>query len=149
MDIKEAVPAAAPHGSNADIPEDDAVRVVSGGRHLSPALGERMLGARLLDRPVFIRELLPQDLKVEINRLSREEALKAARYLAMTVGKAHAKQMDDSTREKWCVELIGYCSSSLDAPSWLWSSFVALHAKHEAAYLEHCRRYALKTALQT
>ncbi|MBV8578956.1 MAG: DUF2252 family protein, partial [Acetobacteraceae bacterium] len=78
MDIKEPVPAAAPHGSNADIPEDDAVRVVSGACHLSPALGKRMLAARLLDRPVVIRELLPQDLKVEINRLSREEALKAA-----------------------------------------------------------------------
>jgi uncharacterized protein (DUF2252 family) len=149
MDIKEAVPAAASNGPNADMPGDDAVRVVSGARHLSPALGKRMLAASLLDRPVFIRELLPQDLKVEIDRLSREEALKAAHYLAMTVGRAHAKQMVDSTREKWRAELIGHCSSRLDAPSWLWSSVVALVAKHEAAYLEHCRRYALETALRT
>jgi uncharacterized protein (DUF2252 family) len=35
-------------------------------------------------------------------------------------------------------------TSSLDAPSWLWSSVVV--AKHEAAYLDHCRRYALAVA---
>jgi uncharacterized protein (DUF2252 family) len=29
----------------------------------------------------------------------------------------------------------------LDAPSWLWSSVVAL-SNHEVAYLEHCRKYA-------
>jgi uncharacterized protein (DUF2252 family) len=31
----------------------------------------------------------------------------------------------------------------LDAPSWLWSCVVELAAAHEAAYLEHCRTYAL------
>ena len=36
-------------------------------------------------------------------------------------------------------------SKRLDAPSWLWSSIVGLVASHEAAYLEHCRRYALET----
>jgi hypothetical protein len=30
-----------------------------------------------------------------------------------------------------------------EAPSWLWSSVVELVASHEAAYLEHCRRYAV------
>jgi uncharacterized protein (DUF2252 family) len=34
--------------------------------------------------------------------------------------------------------------SGLDAPSWLWSSVVELVANHEAAYLEHCRKYALE-----
>ena len=32
---------------------------------------------------------------------------------------------------------------SLEAPSWLWNSVVDLVAAHEAAYLQHCRRYAL------
>jgi uncharacterized protein (DUF2252 family) len=32
-------------------------------------------------------------------------------------------------------------SKTLDAPSWFWSSVVELVAAHEAAYLEHCRRY--------
>ena len=143
MDIKEAVPETAPCCANANMPDDHAVRVVTGARHLSPALGERMIAARFLDRPVFIRELLPQDLKLEIAHVTREEAVKAARYLAMTIGKAHARQMDAATREKWGNELARHHSSGLDAPSWLWSSVVELVANHEAAYLEHCRKYAL------
>jgi len=31
----------------------------------------------------------------------------------------------------------------LDAPLWLWKAVVDLVAMHEAAYLEHCRIYAL------
>ena len=76
--------------------------------------------------------------------MTREEAVKAARYLAMTVGKAHARQMDDATREKWRNELVRDHSSVSDTPSWLWSSVVELVANHEAAYLEHCRKYALE-----
>jgi uncharacterized protein (DUF2252 family) len=142
MDIKEAVPAIAPcHGN---LPQDDAVRVVTGARHLSPALGERMIAARLLDKPVFLRELLPQDLKLEIPQLKREEAMKAARYLATIVGEAHARQLDHSSRQEWRKQLARDRSSDLDAPSWLWSSVVELVANHEAAYLEHCRKYALE-----
>ena len=144
MDIKEAVPAIAPHfGSQL---QDEAVRVVTGARHLSPALGERMIAARLLDKPVFLRELLPQDLKLEIPQLTREEAMRAARYLAIIVGEAHARQMDHSTRKEWRTLLARDHFSGLDAPSWLWSSIVELVANHEAAYLEHCRKYALEAA---
>ena len=67
----------------------------------------------------------------------------AARFLAHVVGKAHARQMDDATRRRWYAELGRNRSQTLDAPSWLWSSIVALVVSHEAAYLEHCRRYAL------
>jgi hypothetical protein len=35
---------------------------------LSPALGDRMLAATFLDRTVFIRELLPEDLKLEVGQ---------------------------------------------------------------------------------
>jgi uncharacterized protein (DUF2252 family) len=121
MDIKEAVPETAPCCANPNMPDDHAVRVVTGARHLSPALGERMIAARFLGRPVFIRELLPQDLKLEIAHVTREEAVKAAGYLAMTIGKAHARQMDAATREKWGNELARHHSSGWDAPSWLWS----------------------------
>src|ERR1700731_3274446 len=134
MDIKEAVPALAPCYGN--LPQDDAVRVVTGARHLSPALGERMIAARLLDKPVYLRELLPQDLKLEIPQLTREEAMKAARYLATIVGEAHARQMDHSTRQEWRKQFARDRVSGLDAPSWLWSSAVELVANHEAAYLE-------------
>jgi uncharacterized protein (DUF2252 family) len=44
---------------------DNAVRVVTGAKALSPNLGERMMAARLLDKAVVIRELMPQDLKIE------------------------------------------------------------------------------------
>ena len=32
-----------------------------------------------------------------------------------------------------------------DAASWLWSSVVELVASHEAAYLDHCRKYAMES----
>jgi uncharacterized protein (DUF2252 family) len=143
IDIKEAVPAAAPRASVASMPTNNARRVVEGARHLSPALGERMMPARLLDRTVFLRELLPQDLKLEIDQLSREQAVSAARYLAGVVGKAHARQMDRATRTEFRRSLRARRSARFNAPSWLWSSVVELAAAHEAAYLEHCRLYAL------
>ncbi len=145
MDVKEAVEAAAPRQPKVKMPADNAERVVEGARHLSPYLGERMVAEHLMERSVFVRELLPQDLKLEIDQLTREEAMKAARFLAIVVGKAHAAQMDAATCRKWRAELGRSRSKRLDAPSWLWSSIVTLVASHEAAYLEHCRRYALET----
>ncbi len=146
MDVKEAAQAAAPRASCAEMPRDNAERVVAGARHLAPSLGERMLPARLLGKAVFLRELLPQDLKVDIDRLTRDEAMHAARYLAWIVGTAHARQMDAGERRRWRKEMSRNHSKRLDAPSWLWSSVVELVASHEAAYLDHCRRYALDPA---
>jgi hypothetical protein len=40
-----------------------------------------MTATKLLRRSVVIRELMPQDLKLEIDQLSREEAVSSARYL--------------------------------------------------------------------
>jgi uncharacterized protein (DUF2252 family) len=143
VDIKEAVRAAAPTAKNTDMPKDFAKRVVTGACNLSPFLGERMLAAKLLSRPVVLRELMPQDLKLEMDRLTREEAVAAASFLAGVVGKAHARQMDAATRKRWVGELGRNRSKSLDAPGWMWRSVVELIANHETAYLEHCRRYAM------
>jgi uncharacterized protein (DUF2252 family) len=142
MDVKEAVLAAAPRYAGEKMPKDNAERVVEGAKHLSPQLGNRMIAGHLAKRPVFIRELLPQDLKVEIDQLTTEDAMKAASFLAGVVGKAHARQMDKSTRARWTKELERHRSKTLDAPSWLWTSVVSLIGRHEVAYLEHCRRYA-------
>jgi uncharacterized protein (DUF2252 family) len=142
MDVKEAVLAAAPRYVGQKMPKDNAERVVEGARHLSPHLGGRMVASHLGRRSVFVRELLPQDLKIEIDRLTTKQAEKAASFLAGVVGKAHARQMDNATRKGWIKELNRHRSKSLDAPSWLWSSVVALIGKHEVAYLEHCRKYA-------
>jgi uncharacterized protein (DUF2252 family) len=53
--------------------------------------------------------------------------------------------MNQATRKSWTRELERHRSKTLDAPSWLWSSVVALIGKHEVAYLEHCRQYANQT----
>jgi uncharacterized protein (DUF2252 family) len=140
MDVKEATDAVAPPCRPAVMPKCNAERVVEGAKHLAPYLGERMLATRLLGRPVFLRELLPQDLKLEIDYLDRDEAIETGRYLASIVARAHGRQMDASTRRAWQKELRRNRSKSLDAPSWLWSSVVSLIASHEAAYLDHCRR---------
>jgi uncharacterized protein (DUF2252 family) len=87
--------------------------------------------------------LMPQDLKLEIDRLTRSEAMDSARYLAEVLGKAHARQMDAATRKDFGATFGMRRTGRLDAPSWLWSSVVELISTHEAAYLEHCRRYAL------
>lgn len=82
VDVKEAAQAAAPRYPKVKMPKDNGERVVTGAWHLSPALGERMLHARLDNPAVFLRELLPQDLKVEIESLTPIEATRVAKYLA-------------------------------------------------------------------
>lgn len=142
MDVKQAVAAAAPRYKRQKMPADQAERVVEGAMHLSPHLGRRMIAGKLDQHSVFIRELLPQDLKVEIEQLTVADAMKAASFLAGVVGKAHARQMDEATRKRWSRELDRHRSKSLDAPSWLWSSVVSPIGSHEVAYLDHCRKYA-------
>jgi len=143
VDIKEATSAVAPRAAHTQMPKDHGRRVVEGARNLSPALGTRMIASSLLGRSVVLRELMPQDLKLEIDQLSRDEAIEAASYLAEVVGKAHARQMDSATRREFANSLKVRRPSRLDAPSWLWSSVVELASIHEAAYLQHCRAYAL------
>ena len=146
VDVKEGVTAAAPRTSKVQMPRDNAVRVVMGAKALSPNLGQRMIAATLLGKSVVVRELMPQDLKIEINRLTRQEAMSLARYLAGVVGRAHGRQMESSVRRSWLSDLSRSHKASLDAPSWLWASVVELIALHEAAYLDHCRQYALSEA---
>ena len=143
IDIKEATKALAPRDEGRPMPRDNAERVVTGATAMSPYLGERMLAARLMDRPVVLRELLPQDLALAIDSLSADEAERVARYLAQVVGRAHARQIDAAQRKAWAAELKRNRSKSLDMPSWLWTSVVELVGQHERAYLEHCRRYAM------
>ena len=146
VDLKEAVAPAAPVARGATMPEDNGQRVVAGARALAPNLGDRMIAATLLDRSLFIRELAPQDLKLEVEQFSQAQAVKAARYLAYVVGKAHTRQMDDGQRRAWRSALRDHSGMAIDAPSWLWESVVDLAGSHEVGYLEHCRDYALAVA---
>jgi uncharacterized protein (DUF2252 family) len=146
VDIKEATRATAPRSATAHMPRDNAVRVVTGAKALSPNLGERMVAARFLQKAVVLRELTPQDLKLEVGRMSQGKALALAAYLGGVVGKAHGRQMEAEVRRTWLRDLAKARHASIEAPSWLWTSVVALLAVHEAAYLEHCRRFALAHA---
>ncbi|MCJ2048134.1 DUF2252 family protein [Methylobacterium sp. J-070] len=145
VDLKEAVEPAAPAAPDADMPADAAERVVAGARALAPNLGERMLPVRLLGKPVVVRELAPQDLKLDVDQFSRSEAVRAAHYLAFVVGKAHGRQMDAAARRDWHAEILAE-SGGAEAPSWLWSSVVELAGRHEVGYLRHCRLYADRDA---
>ena len=141
IDLKEATDAAAPQLSAYKV-KNQADRVVTGACNLSPNLGSRMMPVSLMKRSMVMRELMPQDLKFDLDRLSKDEAVAAARYLAGVLGKAHGRQMNPKSAVSWMTELRKQHTSSLDAPNWLWSSVVSLIAEHEVAYLEHCRRFA-------
>nr|WP_315384308.1 DUF2252 family protein [uncultured Sphingomonas sp.] len=143
IDLKEAIDPIAPAAPGAELPKDNADRVVAAARALSPHLGRRMAPVRMLGRSGFVRELAPQDLKLELDQFSRGEAVKSARYLAFVVGKAHARQMDTDARAAWLEILAEDRRGNLDTPSWLWESVVSLAGRHEVGYLEHCRRYAV------
>ena len=146
IDVKEAVASAAPSAPGVLIPPNHGERVVAGAKALSPNLGERMASGTLSKRPVMIRELLPQDLKLEMEQFTRREATTAARYLSGVVGKAHGRQMDPDARRAWSKELQDRHPSDLAAPTWLWSTVLALLVQHEKAYLEHCRVHGATAA---
>lgn len=143
VDLKEATAPIAPAARDAAMPDDPAERVVTAARHLSPYLGARMMPVKMLDRSLFIRELMPQDMKLEVDQFHHDEAVRAARHLAFVVGTAHARQMDTATRAAWLTLLDADRRGALDTPSWLWESVVSLSGSHEVGYLDHCRRYAL------
>ncbi|MFC6740718.1 DUF2252 family protein [Methylobacterium tardum] len=145
-DLKEAVEPAAPAAPGAEMPADPAERVVAGARSLSPNLGERMLPVRLLGKPVVMRELAPQDLKLDVDQFTRAEAVRAAHYLAHVVGKAHGRQMDEAMRLAWRAEVMRGTEGGERAPTWLWSSVAELAGRHEVGYLQHCQRYAHREA---
>lgn len=144
VDIKEAVASVAPADDPAAMPNQPAERVRQAACALSPFLGGRLLPVEMLGGSFFIRELAPQDLKIEVEQFSRGEAVKAARYLAFVVGVAHSRQMDASTREGWAARLAADTQAARgDTPTWLWRSVVQLAGQHESGYLDHCRKVAL------
>jgi uncharacterized protein (DUF2252 family) len=149
VDIKEAVAALAPVAAGAQMPADNAERVVAGACELSPNLGQRMVAAHISGRPVIIRELLPQDLKLDIETLPQSEALAVGHYLGSIVGKAHARQLDAGSIGGWAEEMRRHRLLHLDAPAWLWEMILDLAGTHESAYLDHCRAWGPTVALFT
>src|SRR5262249_50080630 len=68
-----------------------------------------------------------------------DERLQLARPLAVCGARRRRRRRASIS---WKAELARNRSKTLDAPSWLWLSVVELMASHEAAYLNHCCRYA-------
>ena len=66
LDIKEAVATVATARESEPLPEHQGERVVRGAQALSPTLGARMLSGTVAGHAVFVRELMPQDLKLEL-----------------------------------------------------------------------------------
>lgn len=145
LDFKQATEAAAPSDGASAVPGEPAERVREAARRIAPALGARMAATSLLGHSVFVRELLPQDLKVELDQISPEDARAVAHYLGLVVGRAHARQLDADARRRWLAEMHDHRTKNLEAPGWLWHAVVDLVGLHERGYLEHCRRYAMET----
>ncbi|MDP4003781.1 DUF2252 family protein [Methylobacterium sp. NEAU K] len=141
LDVKEAVPHLAPAAPRADMPDDHARRVLAGARALSPNLGQRMVAADFRGTPVTVRELMPQDLKIDAEQFSRGEAVRVSGHLAAILGRAHGRQMTEADRRAWSVT-VRAPGPGPDAPGWLWSVVTALMGAHQRGYLEHCRRIA-------
>jgi uncharacterized protein (DUF2252 family) len=93
-----------------------------------------------------MRELMPQDLKLDAGKLTQKRSMALAAYLGAVVGKAHGRQMSAADRSAWLSDLAKARTAKLEAPSWLWTSVVDLLGIHERAYLEHCRLFALAQA---
>lgn len=144
LDLKQAIEPLSARLMERPLPRHQGERVVAAARALSSALGQRMLYGTVANHEVFARELMPQDLKLELQMLTETEARATTRELARVIGRAHGRQLMAGEREEWSASLERSSSRGLDAPGWLWSSVVELVAVHERAYLEHCRRYALK-----
>jgi uncharacterized protein (DUF2252 family) len=143
LDVKQAVASVAPWAAGKDLGLSHGERVMTGATRLAPALGERMVAATMLDRSVYIRELLPQDLKVELDQITADQGRAVAYYLGMVVGRAHRRQLDPEQSRAWWTEMASHRTKNIDAPGWLWQALVELVAVHEHGYLEHCRRFAL------
>jgi len=68
LDIKAATDSDAPQV--AEVPADPGARVVAAARHLSPELGQRMDWVHLNGASFAVREVLPQDLKLDLTHLT-------------------------------------------------------------------------------
>lgn len=101
-----------------------------------------MAWGRMLKTTFFVRELMPQDLKLTVDRLETQDAVSLASYLGSVVGLAHGRQMSRDVAMSWHRDLKARHGKSIDAPFWLWSAIVDLLGLHERQYLEHCRAWA-------
>lgn len=128
FDMKEeGAPAAVPL-CTVDQP-DDALRVIAGMRACldSPP---RMLGTTKLGAiSVLVRRLAPQEDKLDLTRIAKDELLGVARTLGALLGRAHRRGATSAGTTPWS-------ANELDA---LIERAVTVAGVHEAAYLAYCK----------
>ena len=146
MDVKQARKPLAPRARGAHLPAHDGDRVVAGARALAPHFGARVIAATVMGRPVFVRELLPQDLKFELDAMADADVDDLGIYLGSVIAMAHARQLSSAECAGWLETFRREHASRSTAPGWLWAAVVDLVALHEGAYLEHCREHVASSA---
>ncbi len=146
VDVKQGRKPLAPRGRGATLPSHDGERVVAGARALSPYLGTRMIAATVMKKPVFVRELLPQDIKFELDAMADADVDDVSTCLGSVIAIAHAQQLTSAQCAEWLEAFRREHAPRSTAPAWLWAAVVDLVALHEGAYLEHCRGHAATTA---
>jgi uncharacterized protein (DUF2252 family) len=137
LDVKEAASSAAP--ALEGTPTDDAERSLQGARALAPRYGARKRAVSVQTHRCLVRELMPQEKKVEIDRLARDELASVAFGLGRVVGKAHARQLSARDAKSWRADVTAKREDDRP-PRWLSRALAALVGAHEAAYLAHCAK---------
>ena len=128
FDMKEEGPPAAVPLCAAPA-EDGAARVIAGMRACleSPP---RMLGTTSLGTTsMLVRRLAPQEDKLDLTRIAKDELEGVARVLGALLGRAHRRGATSAGTTPWS-------ASELDA---LIDRAVTIAGVHEAAYLAYCK----------
>jgi uncharacterized protein (DUF2252 family) len=110
-------------------PKVPAARVAAG---ITACLAHppRMIGVTRLGRAsMFVRRLAPQEDKLDLTKVPREELVPLVRHLGALVAAAHRRGAARGPRETW----------SKAARTALVHSAMELAGVHEAAYLAYCR----------
>ena len=81
-----------------------------------------MVAATVLDRAVFVRELLPQDLKVELDQLSGDEGRAWSRLPRHGRRSRAPPPARSRASAAWRAEMAAHRTKNIDAPSWLWQA---------------------------
>jgi uncharacterized protein (DUF2252 family) len=128
FDMKEErLPAAAPVCTTNDA--DGAERVVAGMRACLE-WPPRMLGTTTLDGTrMLVRRLAPQEDKLDLTRIAKEELQGVAAFLGALLGRAHRRGATGAGTAPWS-------ASDLDG---MIDRAVTVAGVHEAAYLAYCK----------
>lgn len=131
FDMKEqGAPAAA---SLCKVPDEDGSARVLAGMRACLESPPRMLGVTKLGATsLLVRRLAPQEDKLDLTRIAKDELEDVARLLGALLGRAHRRGATSAGSTPWS-------AGELDA---LIDRAVTIAGVHEAAYLAYCKAIA-------